>query len=445
MNLESLEKQIERDLAKINCPPKPWRFEEEGIYDVVIIGAGMAGLQVAVALRKLGILKVQLFDENPQRLEGPWITYARMVTLRSPKNWMGPALGIPSLTFESWFEAKFGISAWEDLGKIPKEQWMEYLIWYRNVLKIPVKNETKLLSITPKKEYLKLQLSNQEILTYKVVLATGRSGFGGSQIPPFFESIPKSKWSHTNERIDFSLLEGKQIAVIGGGDSGFNAAQVALNHHAKKVDLFARRTSIPNTNPARELFFCGCYMGYYQLKDDEKWKVLSHIFEKGITPPREALELISKCPNFHVYEDTKIESVYDLYDYYILATGLAVDGLKQPELKHLMPNILLWEDKGFKNPPKMGRFPYLGPHFEFLEKKKGRAPYLKNIHCFNYGSHLSLGHLGSEIPSMPFGAELLAFGITADFFLKDRKKHYSKFKNYDDPEYLREEFLFFNP
>ena len=39
--------------------------------------------------------------------------YARMDTLRSPKTLTGPALGVPSLTFRAWYEAKYGLDAWE--------------------------------------------------------------------------------------------------------------------------------------------------------------------------------------------------------------------------------------------------------------------------------------------------------------------------------------------
>lgn len=74
---------------------------------------------------------VVVLDENLEGLEGPWVTYARMVTLRTNKSLTGPDLGIPSLTFQAFYEAKFGDAAWEALDKIPKEEWMAYLVWYR--------------------------------------------------------------------------------------------------------------------------------------------------------------------------------------------------------------------------------------------------------------------------------------------------------------------------
>ena len=47
------------------------------------------------------------------------MTYARMETLRSPKQLTGPAYGMASLTFRAWFTAQFGEDAWEALDKIP--------------------------------------------------------------------------------------------------------------------------------------------------------------------------------------------------------------------------------------------------------------------------------------------------------------------------------------
>lgn len=445
MGLEDLNKKVEKDLSMIDYPPKAWRKEDDGIYDVVIIGAGMTGLTAAFALLKKGIFKIKLFDENPAGKEGPWATYARMKTLRSPKNWMGPALNVPSLSFRSFFEAQFGEAAWEMLGKIPTLQWMDYLIWFRNVLKLPVQNETKLLSTHPEHGHLKLTLSDQNVLTHKLVLATGRAGFGGPFIPDFIAKIPKSKWAHTNEMIDFKALQGKKVAIIGCGAAGFDAAATAIEHQAKAAHMFIRRDFVPNVNTGRELFFHGCYLGFYHLTDQERLNHLSHTYEWGSPPPREALERLKKCSNFHFHANADAEKILTEYDFIILATGLAIDGTKEPELAPLMDYILLWKDRGISSPySELENSPYLGPHFEFLEKKKGKAPYLKNIHCFNYAAGLSHSPIASEIPPISYAAERLAEGITIDFYLKDRAKHYQDFMNYKTPEFTKDEFPFFH-
>src|SRR3546814_6112502 len=94
----------------------------------------------AAALRRRGLTRIRIVDRSPEGREGPWVTYARMRTLRSPKHLAGPALGIPSLTFRAWFEAQWGEAGWEALDRIPRTPWMDYLGWYRKVLALPVEN-----------------------------------------------------------------------------------------------------------------------------------------------------------------------------------------------------------------------------------------------------------------------------------------------------------------
>jgi len=133
--------------------------KEGHVYDVVIVGGGQSGLGTAFGLMRERITNFLVIDENPEGFEGPWITYARMYTLRTPKELPSIDLGVPSLTFKSWYIAKNGAEAWEKLDKIPRTDWMEYLKWYRNVLKIPVKNEVKLDLIEPTDEgYHKLHV-----------------------------------------------------------------------------------------------------------------------------------------------------------------------------------------------------------------------------------------------------------------------------------------------
>ncbi|WP_234394853.1 hypothetical protein [Acetobacter papayae] len=86
-------------------------------------------------------------DRAEQGREGPWLNYARMPTLRTPKTAVGPALGVPALTFRAWFSAQYGAEAWNALDKIPTPMWMAYLCWYRKVLDLPVRNQTNVTDI----------------------------------------------------------------------------------------------------------------------------------------------------------------------------------------------------------------------------------------------------------------------------------------------------------
>ena len=72
------------------------------------IGAGQSGIAIGFGLMRSRVSNILLLDKAEEGMEGPWLTYARMPTLRSPKDYTGPDLDIPSLTYQSWHEARFG-------------------------------------------------------------------------------------------------------------------------------------------------------------------------------------------------------------------------------------------------------------------------------------------------------------------------------------------------
>ncbi|NBY62751.1 MAG: FAD-dependent oxidoreductase, partial [Betaproteobacteria bacterium] len=152
LGLTHLEERIRQDLAQLCLPARPWipakELNGKPIKDVIIIGGGMAGLVLGAALKNLGI-DAHLLDKSTAGFEGPWLTTARMETLRSPKELTGPALGIGSLTFQAWFVAQWGEEAWKVFDKIPRPQWAEYLRWYRKVLGIEVQNGHEVISVNP--------------------------------------------------------------------------------------------------------------------------------------------------------------------------------------------------------------------------------------------------------------------------------------------------------
>ncbi|WP_343583657.1 FAD/NAD(P)-binding protein, partial [Herbaspirillum sp.] len=193
--LAALEARLRQDLEWLALPGKAWtpQTERDGraVVDVAIIGGGQAGMAASVALSHLGIPNV-IYDRSPKDFEGPWATTARMETLRSPKTLTGPALGFPALTFRAWFEAQFGVQAWEELDKIPRLQWMDYLRWFRRVMHLDVRNEHRVLAVLPRADgVVELKLASPQgessVLARRVVLATGRDGLGGPYLPPLVD------------------------------------------------------------------------------------------------------------------------------------------------------------------------------------------------------------------------------------------------------------------
>ena len=112
MSLADLEKRIRYELSFLEFPSRPWmrsRTSSRGhVYDVVIVGAGQSGLAAAYGLIREQVKNILVVDRRPAGTEGPWKTYARMITLRTPKTVSGLDFGNPSLTPRAWFEAQWG-------------------------------------------------------------------------------------------------------------------------------------------------------------------------------------------------------------------------------------------------------------------------------------------------------------------------------------------------
>src|SRR3954454_7655289 len=122
--LTALEERLRQDLAWLELPSKPWVprrvVDDQHVIDVVTIGAGMAGLVASAMLKRLGVDNQLVLDRAPAGHEGPWVSFARMRTLRSPKELTGPAMGLPALTFRAFYEAQYGEQAWQALDRAPR-------------------------------------------------------------------------------------------------------------------------------------------------------------------------------------------------------------------------------------------------------------------------------------------------------------------------------------
>lgn len=460
IGLSSLEQLLYDDLHLIERPASPWIINRHaGTLDVAIVGGGMAGLAVAANLLIEGISNLHLFDANPEGYEGPWKTYARMRFLRSGKQLAGPALNLPHLTFQAWFIAQYGVGEWESLYKIPTSQWMDYLKWYRKVMRIPLSNEAKVTLIEPSESEFLLHFHDRTVIkARKVILATGRNGFGGANIPEWAQAIPKDYYAHTAEKIDFRNFKGQDIVILGVGASGFDAAATALEAEAKSVTMICRRESIGNVNKPVNLVYPGYGYGYYLLPDESKLLMMDTMRSTGAVPPFESLDRVKAFTNFRVLTKTsfkdaavknskltiKTDNGDFPCDYLILASGFAMNGRNQSELRLLIDDIQLWGDLYAGISERNKKYPYLGKHFQFIEKNSSKASYLKNIYCFNSAATLTHGIVSSDIPDISIGAQRLTKGVCADFFKDDWSLFFQGLKDYNKIEFMADQYPFMN-
>jgi FAD-dependent urate hydroxylase len=459
VGLPALESRLRQDLAWLELPGKPWVPETPGASDVVVLGGGMCGLAAAAALMLLGIERVAVLDRAEAGQEGPWVTFARMETLRSPKTLAGPALGLPALTFRAYFEAQFGTDAWERLGKIPRAMWMEYLVWYRRVMGVAVENGTEVALIRPQADgLLALETSRGVRRARHVVLATGRDGLGGPYVPPLAERLPRRFWAHSRDAIDFAALRGRRVGVVGAGASAMDNAATALEAGAASLDLFVRRPALPRVNKFTGIGSAGVVHGFEGLPDAWKWRFLHHALSEQTPPPRDSTLRVSRHPGARLHLSSPLlDAVPDgealrvttphgsfVVDFLIFATGFRVDLAARPELAALAPYVRFWRDR--VTPPEgeandeLAWSPDLAPDFAFQEREPGACPALAHVHCFNYPASLSHGKLTGDIPAVSAGAQRLARGIARRLFVADREHHYAQLRAYAVPELLGDEW-----
>lgn len=467
IGLAALEARLRQDIEWLALPGKSWtpKVERDGapVIDVAIIGGGQAGMAASVALTHLGIPNV-IYDQSPKDFEGPWATTARMETLRSPKTLTGPALGFSTLTFRAWFEAQFGLAAWDALDKIPRLQWMDYLRWFRRVMDLDVRNEHRVLAVLPRADgvvELKLQSPQGEsaVLARRVVLATGRDGLGGAYLPPLVEQLPRDRWAHSSDVYDYAQLKGKRVGVVGGGSSAMDSAATALEQGAARVDLLIRRKELPRINKGKGSGSPGLVNGHQHLPDAWKWRIRHYVNLQQVPPPSGSTRRVSRFSNARFLLGTAIDSVavkddgalllqtnrgqLEL-DFLFFSTGFQVNWGARPEFAAIAPHILAWGDR--YTPPageedaELRDMPYLGPVFEFQQKTPGALPGLERVHCFCYPATASHGTVSGDIPAISDGAYRLAQGIASLMYGEDVEYHYRNIEAYEEPELAGDEW-----
>ena len=460
--LIALEAQVRDDLAKTSHPSAPWLEPTTGpdgkpALDVLIVGGGQSGLAAAFGLMRSQVTNILVIDKAEAGEEGPWLSYARMHTLRSPKDFTGPDLDIPSLTYRSWHEAKFGKDDWHALDLIPRKLWAEYLVWFPHAVGLAVRNACELVEIAPAANGLLAATvacggTMQTLYARKIVLATGQEAMGDWTIPEPLRHLPPSLVARTSDMIDFAALAGKTVAVIGAGATAFDNAAMALEAGAADVQLLCRRAEIQVIQPYRWLTFRGFLRHFCDLDDAWRWRFMRAILDLREGFPQATYDRCARFSNFHLHEGAPIEAARETGEqvelqtprgalrahFVICGTGTEVDFSDRSELKNFAGNIATWADRyqppNDEQSPRLARYPYLADDYAFTERVAGKTPWIANIHLFAFASTMSFGPSGSSINAMTTAIPKLVYGLTRGLFRTDLERHWNSFKAYNVPQ-----------
>ncbi len=461
--LAALEARLAHDLAILNHGGEsiipPATHPEGHVHEVVIVGGGQSGLGAAFGLIRERVPNILVIDENPAGFEGPWESYARMRTLRTPKHLLAIDWGIPSLSFRAWWEARHGGAGWEALDKIARGDWMDYLRWYRRVTALPVRNDTRLVRIEPIADGLyRLHLAaGAPLLARKVVLATGIQGGGEWHVPAMVrDALPASLYAHTSGAIDYAALAGRRIAILGGGASAFDNASFALDAGVAEVHVFMRRVAITRTNPIRFMERTGMLARFAALDDVARYRAIAHFFGLNQPPTNDMFDRAAAHPGFRLHLGSPWQRVEamdgaarvttpdgsDTFDFLVLSTGLVTDPALRPELGELSAQIRCWRDlplPGVERSAVVDAHPYLGPDFRLLARDPGdrkTAAALRGIFAFNFSAMANFGIAAAGLSGLPRGLSRLVNGVADQLFADRQDEVLAEYFAYDEPEFL---------
>jgi cation diffusion facilitator CzcD-associated flavoprotein CzcO len=210
--------------------------------DVTIIGAGPYGLAAAAHLKSIKGLEVRVFGEPM----GFWEKQMPSgMILRSA--WTATHIASPDgrLSLEDYQNStgellsKKGAHGKPDPVKI--EGFIRYGQWYQSQV-VPELDRRNVSEVRSAKNGFRITLADGESFSSRrVVIAAGIAAFAWK--PPEFANVPGALASHASEHRDLKKFAGKNVLVVGSGQSALESA--ALIHEAGgNVEVVGRAESI---------------------------------------------------------------------------------------------------------------------------------------------------------------------------------------------------------
>ena len=124
---------------------------------------------------------------------------------------------------------------------VPLDHFVSYGQWFQSQVVPDVDQRVVTKVNSASKEFL-LTLENGEIVAAnRVIVATGIAPF--AFIPEEFSHLPKCLATHASEHKDLSKFVGKEIAVIGGGQSALESAAL-LREAGATVHVYVREPQV---------------------------------------------------------------------------------------------------------------------------------------------------------------------------------------------------------
>ncbi len=218
--------------------------------DAVVIGSGPYGLSVTAHLRAAGV-ETRIFGSAMDFWRN---NMPRGMFLRSHRDASHIADPEGSLSLDGFerFEGR------RLARPTTLEDFVSYGSWFQRQ-SAPDLDHRRVVRIEPGSDGLRVVLDDGESFgARRIVVAAGLGLFAWR--PPEFGELPRKVCTHSSEHSDLSILSGKRVIVVGGGQSAIESA-VLLAESGAQVELAVRADGIrwlgrsERLGPLRKLLF----------------------------------------------------------------------------------------------------------------------------------------------------------------------------------------------
>jgi putative flavoprotein involved in K+ transport len=212
--------------------------EPTSSYEVVVVGAGQAGLAMGYFLRRQG-RRFVIFDRAGQ-IARAWHERWDSLTLFTPRRYSG----LPGLPFPG-----------DPDGYPTRDEVIAYLERYAETFDLPIELNSKVKRLDLGNDgRLRLEFDGRTITADQVVVATGP--FQTPYVPKLAERLAADVFqTHAVGYCRPDDVPLGTVLVVGGGNTGFQIAKELSATHKVMLSVGSRQTPLPQRPLGRDLFW----------------------------------------------------------------------------------------------------------------------------------------------------------------------------------------------
>ncbi len=219
-------------------PAQPVRSQAPEHVDVLVVGAGQAGLAIGWHLREQGIRSFLLIDAGPE-VGHVWRTRWDSLRLFTPAEYDG----LPGMPFPA------------AAGTYPsKDDVADYLRGYAAAFELPVRLDTRLTRLAKTGDRFHADTSTGPLTARHVVIATGP--FQTPVVPTLARHLATDVVQlHSADYRNPGQLPDGPVLVVGAGNSGLQIAAELATSRPVTVAVGTRPPMLPQRFLGRDLFW----------------------------------------------------------------------------------------------------------------------------------------------------------------------------------------------